>query len=113
MTKAELAALEAILSTPTCSLHALPPAAAVRLAMQTRGYSLTAAQNVATLYGAAPALVAEVRRLRAICAATLPVMETAIRAGLDNFSTAEENEIIASHATVKALRSALASPAAE
>jgi hypothetical protein len=64
MTKAELDALEAILSTPICSLHALPPAAAVRLAMQTRGYSLTAAQNVATLYGAAPALVAEVRRLR-------------------------------------------------
>jgi hypothetical protein len=59
------------------------------------------------------ALVAEVRRLRAICAATLPVMETAIRAGLDNFSTAEEDEIIAGHATVKALRSALAPPAAE
>jgi hypothetical protein len=58
-------------------------------------------------------LIAEVRRLRAICAATLPVMETAIRAGLDNFSTAEENEIIASHGTIKALRSALASPAAE
>jgi hypothetical protein len=55
----------------------------------------------------ATALLDEVYRLRAICAATLPVMETAIRAGLDNFSTAEEDEIIASHATVKALRSAL------
>jgi hypothetical protein len=64
MSDAELVALEAILSTPACSLHALPPAGTVQRALLQRGYSLTAAQNVATLYGAAPALVAEVRRLR-------------------------------------------------
>jgi hypothetical protein len=51
-------------------------------------------------------LLLEVRRLRKICADTLPVMETALRAGLD-FDEATTQMIITSHATIKALRSAL------
>lgn len=105
MSDAELDALEAILSSPPAT------ADQVRDALQSAGWAWEAVGPTATLYGAVGPLVREVRRLRDICAAALPVMETAIRAGLDNFSTAEEDEIIAGHGTIKALRAALAPPA--
>jgi hypothetical protein len=55
MTDAELAALEAILSTP---------AGTVQRALLQRGCSFASAHGAAEMYAAAPALVREVRRLR-------------------------------------------------